>query len=319
MDSIIPHYEVKELPSRFVGYPDGVRVLIAPYTAGAAMNIEMVGRTNINVFEETLDGIKVEGMPKNLLTPQDILFLGVYRNLVSSSHDKITLTSICPKCLNENKDNATLKTIKFKDIEEFDKSCYPIEVDFNDYTMHFGFVTYKDFKLCLNKFRGQKIYQLALQVVDYTDKKTGETFRKPDYNLDRKTDLIEKYATDVRHILYNLVDEDRETLEEVIDILEDYGTKPIETECQDKRCRHKYSFSINDEGVLVTPFRETVKSARARIKLRKTDIDRPDNDETNEPEGSGITGETSRETGERKEKARTKQLDSKDQIQYFTE
>lgn len=286
MDKILPQYEVKQVPSRFIPYPEGTRIFVKPYCAGEAINIELVGRNNLKFMEEILTGVKVEGLPKNMLTPQDILFLGVYRNLVSSKHDKIDIKSICPYCLNENHDVKTLAAISFNDIDKFDRTCYPIEVEFDNYIMHFGFVTYKDFELCVNKFRGHKLYQLALQVIDYTNKETNETISKPDYNAKTTrptaTAAIEKYVQDVKTILYGFVDEDKEVLEEVVSILEDYGIKQIETTCKDESCKHTYSFDIEDEGVLVMPFRESKESIRARIKLSKNNLDKSDSIQTDE-------------------------------------
>lgn len=293
MDKILPQYEVTQIPSRFIPYPDGTRIFVKPYCAGEAINIELVGRNNLKFMEEILSGVKVDGLAKNMLTPQDILFLGVYRNLVSSKHDKIDIKSICPYCLNENHDVRTLAAISFNDIDKFDKDCYPIEVEFDDYIMHFGFVTYKDFELCVNKFRGHKLYQLALQVIDYTDKKTKETVTKPEYstksNKPTATAAIEKYVNDVKTILYGFVDEDKETLEEVVSILENYGIKQIETTCKDESCKHTYSFDIEDEGVLVMPFRESKESIRTRIKLSKNDLDKSDSIQTDEPSGTMST------------------------------
>lgn len=317
MDNILPYYEVKELPSRFLGYPAGTKIFISPYTFGAAMNIEMVGRNSLNAIEETLEGVKVEGLPKNMLTPQDILFLGVYRNLVSSKHDKISIKSICPKCLKENEEVQTLKTLKFKELDGFDAECYPIEVDFDNYKMWFGFVTYKDFKFCVQKYRGHKLFQLALQVLKYEDKSTGELIEKPNYTLGSKdakaTLLIEKYVTEVRDILRQFVDEDKDALDEVVDILEDYGMKSIETTCKDELCKHTYSFGLEEEGVLVTPFRDSTKSARTRIKLRTSDIDKSDSVETDEPERSG---NATRPVNEEKEPIKPKPKAIK-QIEYF--
>lgn len=306
MDHILPQYEVKEIPSRFIPYPEGTRIFVQPYRAGEAINIELVGRNNLKFMEEILSGIKVEGIAKNLLTPQDILFLGVYRNLVSSKHDKIDMKSICPHCLNENHEVKTLSTIKFNDMDKFDRSCYPLEVDFDNYVMHFEFVSYKDFDFCMTKYRGHKLCQLALQVLDYTDKASGETVTKPEYNAKsgkpQATALIEKYVNNVKDILYDFVDEDKEALEEVISILEDYGIKPIETTCSDKRCKHTYSFNIDDEGVLVTPFRDPEKSARNRIKLRKSDFDRSDSIQADEPQGSLSTAGSDRGASEEEQK-----------------
>lgn len=312
MDYILPKYEVKEIPSRFIPYPEGTRIFVQPYRAGEAINIELVGRNNLRFMEEILSGVTVEGLPKNLLSPQDILFLGVYRNLVSSKHDKIDMKSICPYCLNENHETQSLSSIKFKETDGFDKECYPIEVDFDNYIMHFGFVTYKDFDFCLTKYRGHKLMQLALQVLDYQDKATGEIVKKPEYNAKtnkpQATAFIEKYVENVKTILYNFVDEDKEALEEVISILEDFGLKPIETVCSDERCKRTYSFNIDDEGVLVTPFRETRESARSRIKLRKSDINKSDSIQTDELKGSMSAARFDREASTEKQEQKRKSV-----------
>lgn len=322
MDSILPKYKVTELPSRFIGYPEGAEIYIQPYTAGQAINIEMVGRNNLNVMEEILDGVTVNGISKEELSPQDILFLGVYRNLVSSKNDKISITSICPKCLAENKQAKSIADIKFKELEGFDKECYPIEVEFDNYIMHFEFLTYKAFKYCMRKYRGAKTYQLAFQVVDYTDKVTGETFNRPYYSADlnerRSTASFDKYISDVRNILFDLVDEDKEALDEVVKILEDYGTKPIEVVCQDERCKHEYTVDLDEEGVLVTPFRESGQSARDRIKLRKSDINRPDKSETDESERGGDAAGQSNPTEQQTQKSVRQKVQPKEQIQYFS-
>lgn len=320
MDSILPEYEIKELPSRFIPYPKGTRIFATPYTYGAALNIEMVGKSNVNTMREILSGIKVEGLQKNLLTPQDILFLGVYRNLMSSKHDKIEINSVCPKCLRENKTIKTLKAIKFEAIEDFDESCYPIEVDFDNYTMWFSFLTYKDFDFCLTRYNGVTIYQQALQVTKYKDKKTEEEFEKPPYNAKsgKKEDTarIEAYVEKVRHILYNLVDEDADTLVEVIKLLENYGLKPIEIECEDETCKHQYTINVDDDNVLIMPFRSTEVTARDRIKLSKKRNDELSELETNELEGSSpsIGADTDRHSKKQKQITEEKE---KEQIQYF--
>ena len=320
MNSILPEYEVKELPSRFFGYPPETRIYAMPYTYGSALNIELVGKNNINSMREILSGVKVEGMPKNLLTPQDILFLGLYRNLMSSMHDKINIESYCPKCLNHNKTVASLKDIKFKTIEDFDASVYPLEVDFDKYTMWFGFVSFKDFEFCLNRYKGHKLYQLALQVVKYQNKETGEIVEKPVYNANSRdvkdTAKIEIYLKTLRDILYNLVDEDRDTLDEVCDILEDYGLKPIEIQCEDELCRNKYTVNFDDDNVLVLPFRQTEKSPRNRIKLRKDDIYKSDRLETDELEGSGALARPDTKAGKQVSKPK-KSVHLDEQIEYF--
>ena len=323
MDSILPEYEIKELPSRFIPYPKGTKVFAKPYTYGAALNIEMVGKSNIDTLREILSGIKVDGLQKNLLTPQDIIFLGVYRNLMSSKHDKIEINSICPKCLKENKTIKTLKSIKFETIEDFDESCYPIEVDFDNYIMWFGFLTYKDFDFCLTRYKGMTIYQQALQVLKYKNKSTGELIEKPVYNAKsgKKEDTarIEAYLEDIRHILYNLVDEDADALTEVIKLLENYGLKPIEIECEDETCKHQYTINVDDDNVLILPFRSSKVPARDRIKLSRKQNDRLSELETDESEGGAASTRINTEESSKDFKQSTEKLEEKDQIQYFKE
>lgn len=317
MDPILPEYEVTELPSRFIGYPEGTKVYVKPYSFGSALNIELVGKNSVNSMKETLSGVKVVGLPKNLLTPQDILFLGFYRNLVSSMHDKITLKSICPKCLNENKVVKTLKDIKFKSIEDFDSSVYPLQVSLTGYTMWFGFVSYKDFEFCLSKYRGHKLYQLALQVVKYKNEKTGEVFEKPEYNAntsrEKDTAKIELYVKTVKDILFSMMDDDKDTLDEVLLLLEDYGLKPIDIQCQDENCKYQYSANLDDEDVFVMPFREPGKSPRDRIKLRKDD-NVSDTFEDVELEGSTVAPKTNRKA---KKQIKQETPENEDQITYF--
>lgn len=287
MTDYLPKYKVTQLPSRFMGYPEGTEIFVSPYDWGDTVRIKMTNANSLNFMKEILNGVKVDGLAKNLLTPQDILFLGVYRNLVSSSHDKIDIKSICPYCLAENHTAKTLEAIKFNDIEDFTREDYPIEVDFDNYTMWFTFITYKDFELCQRKFRGDTTYQVALQVCKYQDKVTKETVEKPSYVLTDKDSTIKnilEYAKTVRDILASFLDEDKDTLEEVINILEDYGMKPIEVECSDKNCQKKYEVEFDDKEVFVTPFRETKNSPRDRIRLHKnrtiTDSIEPDESET---------------------------------------
>ena len=127
-----------------------------------------------------------------------------------------------------------------------------------------------------------------------------------------------------RNIIFDLVDEDKDALNEVISILEDYGTKPIEVTCQDERCKHQYTVNIDEEGVLVTPFRESGATARTRVKLRKSDIDKSAGIQTIEPERSRTAGGKSNEAEKQlvtkaSEKKTTKKVNPTEQIQYFNQ
>ena len=195
-----------------------------------------------------------------------------------------------------------LRYPNFITVENINKA-QQIQVNFNDYTMWFGFLTYKDFEFCMQKYRGHKLQQTTLQILKYTENSTGKTFEKPEFTLNSKnkkaTEAIELYVEDLRRILYNFVDEDKDTLDEILEILEDYSLQPIDVICQDELCKNEYTVNINDEDVLVLPFRDSKKYTGARIVLSKDNIDKSDNNETNESEGSGnssgITSEASKE------------------------
>ena len=39
---ILPEYEVKDLPSKFIGYPAGTRVYVKPFSFGEQINLQKV-------------------------------------------------------------------------------------------------------------------------------------------------------------------------------------------------------------------------------------------------------------------------------------
>lgn len=261
---ILPEYEVKDLPSKFIGYPAGTRVYVKPFSFGEQINLQKIGRNGVELMRNILNSVKVEGMPKNLLTPQDVVFLGIYRKLVSTKHDKITAQSFCPHCAKQNEHHFTLRDLKFK-TPEFE--IMPIQAELEHYTIEFGLLSTKAFLECLDKYKGEPLAMLAMQVKRVYENK---------YNADtNKNELIEvdlgsedRRIERIRQILGRCVDEDKEILDEVAGILQGYGLRPLDVKCNDEFCQQDYSIELDDKSVLVFPFREHKEFDRSRIKLR---------------------------------------------------
>lgn len=262
---ILPEYPVQDIPSRFLGYPAGTKIFVKPFTFGEQVNLQKIGTVGADLFRSILNGVKCSGMAKNLITPQDLIFLGIYRKLVSTKHDKITAKSVCPYCAYHNEHNFSLKELKFKE-PEFE--MIPIEVELSTHKIEFGLLTTKDFLFCVEKFKGEPLAMLAAQTqkvyeIQY-DPETESEKSYTEVKFKNDDDKIDK----VRQLLGRCVDEDKDLLDEASVILQNYGLRPIDVKCEDEFCQQDYTIELEDKGVLVYPFREHNESNRSRIKLR---------------------------------------------------
>lgn len=250
---ILPLYEVSSLPSNFLGYPKDITISVRPFSFGEQVNMLKSGMREKDLFKSILEGVTCN-YPKNLLTPQDVMFLGVYRKLVSTKHDKITVESVCPECAKKNKSDLTLKQLQFKQ-PEFKQ--IPLKVNLEHYTIWFKLLSVKDFLACVKEHNAEPLAMLISQVDKIYDNE------KQDYIDMKRSDSYET----IRGIIGGATDFDKEVLDEVADILSDYGLKPVDVECDDEFCKHKYQADLEDKTVLVYPFRDSEKSARSRIEL----------------------------------------------------
>lgn len=280
-DHILPYYLVESLPSNFIGYPKGTKIECRPYSFGEQMNLQIAGENGKKLFKNILDGVRCN-IPKNTITTTDCIYLGIFRKLISTKQDKITVETTCPVCLHRNKHTFTLKDLKFKNLE-FDK--LPIIANLQNYVLYFELMTVKRLTYCLDKFNGEALSLFASQVT-----RIDEVERNEDFEIVKCKQLDlgeEKLLKKAREIIGTATDIDKEVLDDVATYLSDYGLTPLDLVCQDELCKADYTVQLEENNVLVYPFRESDKSARNRIKFGNESDNKSDRPAQNELSGSG--------------------------------
>jgi hypothetical protein len=255
---VLPFYDIESIPSGFMGYPKGTKISVRPFSFGEQLNLQKVGTQGRDLFKSILDGVKCS-IPKTDLTPQDVMYLGVYRKLISTKHDKITVETTCPSCAAVNKTPFTLKQLVFK-TPQFTK--VPIEVELSNHIVHFGLLSVKKFTDCVNNHNGEPLAMLAAQATLIMEK--DDDIEREKWKI-HANDGSDKFYNLARKVIGSSIDFDKEILDEASAILEDYGLKPLDIICEDEFCKHEYEVTLEDKGVLVYPFRDNKESARSRI------------------------------------------------------
>jgi hypothetical protein len=253
---------VDSLPSGMISYPKGCKISVRPYTYGEAQNLKKSAATSTKLFyDNVLSGVRTS-FDKYLLTPEDVLYLGIYRNLISSKHTQVVVEARCPHCKHKNKHVINLRDIKFKALEI---EGLPVTAELDNYTVDFGLMTTKGYLQAIKEFDDDPLAALASQVTKIVrktiDATTGELVLT-ELKYDEK-ELLET----IRGVLAATIDEDRDVLDEVTDIFTSYGMKSMEVVCEDENCRQAYEINLEDRTLLVYPFRGESKSPRDRIKF----------------------------------------------------
>lgn len=230
-------FDIPELPSGGIAYPENWKVSITPYSFGDVLNLSRAMETGVNALDKILAGVKCN-FDKDLFLPADIIYLGIYRKLVSTKHSKIEFKTECPVCMKENKKVVELKELKFKEIKVPE---LPVRAELDAGELEFAPINLQQYKLVMKKFNGEPSWLLAHSV----------------QNMD---------AAEAREIISSAVDIDKEILDEIT-LLLDFGLEPIQFECQDEFCDNTISVQLEDPTTIVFPFREDGRSAKDRIKF----------------------------------------------------
>lgn len=230
-------FDIEDVPSKGITYPEGWKISITPYSFGDILNLTRAAETGIGALEKIMSGIKCS-FDKDLLLPADIIFLGIYRKLVSTKHTKIEFKTECPVCAKENKKVLELSELKFKEVEI---PALPIRAELSSKTIEFVPITVGKYKEVLKKFKGDPSWMLAYST----------------QNID---------PGEARDIIVGAIDIDKEILDEVT-LLLDFGLKPIEFECQDEFCDNIIKVQLEDPTTVVFPFRGSDESPKSRIKF----------------------------------------------------
>lgn len=252
-------YDIEKLPSGGISYPENWKISITPYSFADVLNLTRAVETGIGAFEKILDGVKCS-FDKGDLIPADILFLGIYRKLVSTKHSKIEFKAECDMCMHENKKVMDLKDLEFKEIKI---PKLPIVVSLIDYNqeeetmvdLEFVPLTFAKYKEVIKKYKGDTSWLLAYSV----------------QNME---------PAEARKIIMATIGSDRDLLDEVATYL-DFGLKPIEFACEEEFCDNILSVQLEDPTTVVFPFRSSKESAKNRIKFgNEQSVKRGRNDES---------------------------------------
>jgi hypothetical protein len=230
-------FDIDKIPSGGIAYPEDWKISITPYSFGDILALSRAAETGIGALEKIISGVKCN-FDKDLLLPADVLYLGIYRKLVSTKHTKIEFKVECPACAKENKKVCELSELKFKELEIPE---LPIRAELDAGTLEFMPINLGLYKEVLKKFDGKPDWLLAYSVT----------------NMDRGA---------ARDIIVSAIDIDKEILDEVTNLL-DFGLQPIEFECQDEFCDNIISVRLEDPTTVVFPFRDDNHAIKDRVKF----------------------------------------------------
>lgn len=223
----LPKNVEKWLPSRNLQYPEAFSLCYYPFSFGDLKKINASYLDEAQIFSEILDGIEVEGMPKDDLTFYDVVYLGWRRKVATFGTSLVDVMSYCTNCDFKNKANRDLKNIDFIDAEV---PKLPIKVKILDKELHFKFITIKEYLDLMKKELHQDIVAILAKSVT-------------------NVEYDEAYS-----ILSNATGEDLDKINILPELLY-HGIKPIEVECSE--CGHKYIVNLSDsqEVEILKPFR----------------------------------------------------------------
>jgi hypothetical protein len=223
----LPKNVEKWLPSRNLQYPQSFRLYYYPFSFGELKRINTSYTDEVQIFEEILNGIEVDGMPKEDLTFYDVVYLGWRRKVSTFGTALIDVNSFCPNCDFNNKMNRDLKNVDFTDT---DITKLPVKVRVYEIELHFGFITIKQYlELMAQGLHNDIIAVLAKSVINMEYEEAYQLLASATGNDLDKINLLPE-------LLY-------------------HGIKPIEAEC--KECGNKYQVDLSDsqEVELLKPFR----------------------------------------------------------------
>ena len=81
--NMMPLVEVTQLPSGFIAYPEGVKISYRPYVFGEIKKFNQSNMSKLNAYELAMQGVVVEGMPKDDITFADMLYIALLRKISS--------------------------------------------------------------------------------------------------------------------------------------------------------------------------------------------------------------------------------------------
>ena len=257
----LPKYPITSLPSGGISYPEDWSVEITPYTFGQSSGIKETDFMQRRFYNIALDGVYTN-FDKNLLTIEDVLFISVARKLISTKSSKVTLNSVCPECLSDNK-----VTLELKDAIQYEKSKissrekYPLKVTFSKYIGWYRYLTFGETLSLINSNQNSKNTSTIESLIKRTVKLVeivGDN-EKVIFDETRKDQASELLLKDIYE---SFTDDDSQTIEDLLEIFEDIKLLPVKVKCAEPTCGVEYDQEMSTGGLmsLLTPFRDDKKN-----------------------------------------------------------
>jgi hypothetical protein len=255
----LPEILVKELPSKFLPYPENASIYYLPYSWGDVKNISQSKINTKDFFIKVLAGIRTDGFEVLDLTVQDFLYIALLRKLSSfGAADAIEVTFKCPACLRASLAKVMLRLVSF---EELKVPALPIT---------------------LQTSKGERIFS------PLTLRRYFELFdMKMDENVDAMIAACCTNVADIRQVM----DEQKKStgmdmeLYATLAAFFDYGVLPVEVKCENKMpapvtdpptpdakdtiCGTTIKLLVDGGGIFIRPFRGSEDNLESRIRFGK--------------------------------------------------
>ena len=260
----LPKFEVQfnQLPSRGIGYTEGVHIFYRGYTVGELNKVASVRQEAVTLdflLRSALDGITTEGMDKLDLSYIDLLALGLRRRVSSEGELKWKMPYRCEKCNKIDTLVFTHSDIKFDVIEEkFEDNevKLPIKVSIKNVDCDFWYPTVRNMLEAKDKNLKDKATVLNALMIKNLDFTTAYNLLAGLTEFDNLDD-IETLKTVSKILHHNIADIQTTCKNEVLN--EDTDQKVV--------CNHTNDVSIEGKELLLKPFRESQAPAGNKIRF----------------------------------------------------
>lgn len=241
MDTNLSYFDVtKNLPSKFLPYPEGCSIKYRPFTFGEIKSFSQSKLTLKSRIEFMLEGIETS-FPKQDLTYPDFEFILILRKYSTVGAGSFYIDVPCGGCKKELRVIFDLSKIEFDDLE---CKALPVRTTVGvDKELVFWPLTIGKY---LEFYDNKKAQEMNTELAILSYQVSNMPFEEA-YN-----------------VIYNLSGEDI-TVVQRIDNLLYHGVKNLEKVCDSEDCGYRNSVDISEEDVIFYPFRVGERPVEDRI------------------------------------------------------
>jgi len=239
----LPWVEIKELPSKFLAYPKGSKILYRPFTYGEIVELAQSKLSDEEFARKILlPGIETRGFDKLDLVFADFSFITLLRYISSFPSYEFRISNKCYKCEKSINKSIRAVEIEYKDLEVPD---LPIVANLSIGELHFMPLTLR------NRIRLESDPDL-----DINNPKHVIASLIVNYNIHEAIKLLK---------LEDLLPEDVEIINEIDQMLA-LDIKPVSVKCSNENCGAINKIKLSIGGTL-RPFRRHKKSVEDRVRF----------------------------------------------------